>query len=665
MKQNKLKREKSPYLRSYADSPVNFYPWSYEAFEKALKEDKPIFLSIGYSSCHFCHVMKEESFYDEEVAKILNENFISILIDREERPDIDNFYMNLSFYLTNKGGWPLTIIMTPDKKPFFISTYIPKTQKFGLRGIIDILEEIIKLWKEKKEEIKTYADNIIKNFERQEKLLPIEIEIKKEEFNCIFDRLFLYYEENFDEINGGFGYSPKFPTPQNNYFLLRYYKVKGEKRALLMVEETLKNLRKGGIFDQIGFGFFRYSVDKEWKIPHFEKMLYDQALLILSYLETYQVTKNDFYLKTALEIFEFLEREMKHKDGAYFTSIDADSEGIEGKYYLWNYEELEKNLDKEEFDFIKKYFEINKEGNFENKIIFHSKKLIEEENQKTWKNIRKKLLKIREKRIRPFTDYKILTDWNSLLMISLLKLYKVTGEEKFLNSALNIYNFIKNNLIKNKKIFHENIEGETNLEGFLDDYSFFIWALIELYETIFDNKILEDIVYYTDYVIEKFLNKENYIFNFTETEKNDLPFENQSIFESSYPSGNSVMLSNLIKLYFITGEEKYYNFSNKALKTLFNFLKEAPYAFSFLLSNIFYFNENTQLVILGNVKDAIELNLEINKTFEPFTLLILKQKEDEIYKKIDEKTTYFLCKNFSCDLKTLDKNLILNKIIGV
>ena len=348
-KYNRLIKEKSPYLQQHASNPVDWYPWSQEAFNKAKKENKPIFLSIGYSTCHWCHVMAHESFEDLEVAKILNKNFVCIKVDREERPDIDKTYMNVCQLITGRGGWPLTIIMTPDKEPFFAATYIPKETRFGIKGLLSLIPEIRNLWKNKNKnllksasEITTALQNISKSSGGQELSLIV--------LDSTYDQLF----NSFDEIYGGFGSQPKFPTPHNILFLLRYWKRTGNTYSLKMVINTLEQMRQGGIYDHIGFGFHRYSTDRKWILPHFEKMLYDQALLIIAYTEAYQVTKKPIFKKTAKEIIKNVICDMTSEEGGFYSAEDADSEGKEGKFYTWDYYELKQVLTSEEFDLVNK-----------------------------------------------------------------------------------------------------------------------------------------------------------------------------------------------------------------------------------------------------------------------------------------------------------------------
>ncbi|MFW9897596.1 MAG: thioredoxin domain-containing protein, partial [Candidatus Thorarchaeota archaeon] len=442
---NHLSNEKSPYLIQHSNNPVDWYPWGEEAFNKAKREDKPIFLSIGYSTCHWCHVMAHESFENYEVADLMNEVFVSIKVDREERPDIDKIYMTVCQMMTGSGGWPLTIIMTPDKKPFFAGTYFPKTTRFGRIGLIDLSNRIKILWNNQRVEIMNSANQITFNLTNIDQESPGE-KLSEYSLKKAYDML----SKQYDEINGGFGNRPKFPTPHNLIFLLRYWKRTGEKKALDMVKGTLQAMRNGGIYDHIGFGFHRYSTDSSWLVPHFEKMLYDQALIAIAYIEAYQATKNPKYKQTAQEIFTYVIRDMRSLEGGFYSAEDADSEGEEGKFYVWSEQELENILETKELDLIKEIFNINKEGNYldestgkrTRKNILHIKRTYEKD---ILKSVKSKIFAEREKRIHPHKDDKILTDWNGLMIVALAKGAVAFRDNKYLKVAKKSIDFIFSN----------------------------------------------------------------------------------------------------------------------------------------------------------------------------------------------------------------------------
>ncbi|MDX1587174.1 MAG: thioredoxin domain-containing protein, partial [Balneolaceae bacterium] len=453
--QNRLADEKSPYLLQHADNPVNWYPWGEEAFTKAKEEDKPIFLSIGYATCHWCHVMAHESFEDEGVAEMMNRVFVNIKVDREERPDIDNTYMTVCQMLTGSGGWPLTIIMTPDKKPFYAATYIPKSGRYGRPGMRELIPRINGLWENDREKVHNSAEEIIQAFQKSNRQKPGE-----EVSTQLLDKAFQVYSKQYDEDHGGFGSSPKFPSPHNLMYLLRYWHRSKNERALKMVTDTLDAMRKGGLFDQVGYGFHRYSTDAEWLVPHYEKMLYDQAMLVMAYTEAWQATGNLRFKKTARHTIEYVLRDMQDSGGAFYSAEDADSEGEEGKFYIWSVDEIRETLPGPEAELAIEVFNLTEDGNYTDeasrqqtgKNILHYTKPIEElaeerdmpveKLQNKLDDIRKQLYRKREQRERPLLDDKILTDWNGLMIAALAKSGRAFDEEKQIEAAEQAYAFI-------------------------------------------------------------------------------------------------------------------------------------------------------------------------------------------------------------------------------
>jgi uncharacterized protein YyaL (SSP411 family) len=663
-KPNRLINEKSPYLLQHAYNPVDWYPWCDEAFERAKIEDKPIFLSIGYSTCHWCHVMEKESFEDEEVAKILNENFIPIKVDREERPDIDTVYMTICQAMTGHGGWPLTIIMTPDKKPFFAGTYIPKHSRYGRIGLIELLQKVVEIWKENKDKVISLAEQITNEIK--------EALEKVEKGNIIDETIFtLAYkelEENFDPEYGGFGEAPKFPTPHNLMFLLRYWKRTGNAKAIDMVEQTLKGMWLGGIYDQIGFGFHRYSTDRKWLIPHFEKMLYDQALISLACIETYQATGKEKYAVLCSEVFSYVIDNLTNTDGGFFSAEDADSEGEEGKFYLWEYSELEKILNQSELNFVIENFNIRKDGNYIDELkrsrtgknIFHLSSELEGEKRKIWESIRLKLLQHRNNRIRPLKDDKILTDWNGLTISSLAKGYLTFGVEDYIKIAEKSANFILKNMLTNDgKLLHRFRDGEAKINGHLDDYAFLAWGLIELYEATFKTNYLKKAIELTNKMIELFWDENNGGFFLSENE--DVLFKQKEIYDGAIPSGNSVALLVLIKLSKITGRSDLNELTFKLVETFSGTVSKHPSAYTFFLSAFdFLIGPSFEIIIVGKSSDDIsKIQKLLNSKFIPNKILLYKptDREDEInliapflthYKEIDGKTTIYICTNYEC-----------------
>lgn len=666
---NKLINEKSPYLLQHAHNPVDWYPWNEEAFTRAKLENKPIFLSIGYSTCHWCHVMEKESFEDENVANILNKYFISIKVDREERPDIDMIYMNFCMMLTGSGGWPLTIFMTPDKKPFYAGTYFPKENKYGRIGLIELLLKIVNLWKNDHKSIIDSSEQIFNLLNQS-----TTKQVKKENLNPqILKEAYHTFKNRYDSINGGFGKSPKFPTPHNYIFLLRYYHHTGDKLALQMVEHSATKMRLGGIFDQIGYGFHRYSTDENWLVPHFEKMLYDQALMAYMYIELYQLTKNNFYKNVVEEIFEYVLRDMTGEDGGFFSAEDADSEGKEGKFYLWKYEELKSILGNEANIFID-VFNVTENGNFHSELHSHGenilylkktlheiaseKKITESKIEK----IRKILFDYRKKRIPPLKDDKILTDWNGLMIAAMAYAAQVFKSEKYLQTASNATKFILDNMIKEHGcLYHRYRDKDISFEGNLDDYAFLIWGLLELYQSSFEVKYLKEAITLQDTQIKKFWDDTDGGFFFTEKKQTeDLIQRPKVCHDSAIPSGNSISLNNLLKLYYITGNTVYLEYSHKLIKYCAGEVNSSPYYYTMLLSAYLYLNSPSQeIVIVGNKNEAEAIINIINQKYNPYRIIILKSEDegfDEIapftteMKKIQNKPTVYICENFTCKL---------------
>ena len=677
-KKNHLSSEKSPYLILHAENPVDWFPWGEEAFNKAKEEKKPIFLSIGYSTCHWCHVMAHESFEDEEVAELMNEIFVSIKVDREERPDIDKIYMTVCQMMTSSGGWPLTIIMTPDKKPFFAGTYFPKETRFGRIGLIDLIKRIKDLWTNQRTEIINSADQITFSLQNIDQESPGEI-FSESTLKKAYKQLLI----QFDSVNGGFGDRPKFPTPHNLIFLLRYWKRTGNEKALEMIETTLQAMRKGGIYDHVGFGFHRYSTDSNWLVPHFEKMLYDQALIAIVYIEAYQATKKDFYRKTAQEILSYVLRGMTSPEGGFYSAEDADSEGEEGKFYVWSKEEIKQILQKDGLDLAIKIFNIDEAGNYleeasgkkTGKNILHLKKLPDIESLEEIEKIRLILFKKREKRIHPHKDDKILTDWNGLIIAALAKAAVIFQEKKYLDIAKNAVNFILSKLRdSNKKILHRYKDSSAEIQGYLTDYAFFIWGLIELYEATFDIFYLETALELHQIQIEDFWDENIGGFYFTAKSSEQLLTRQKEIYDGAIPSGNSIAMLNLLRLSNIT---RNYELEEKAdiLSRVFSSKIEAsPLAYTqFLVAIDFAIGPTYSLVIAGDsdAKDTNELIRIIQKEYIPNKVIIHRNTEGEssrmdglsnfiqFFIKLDDKATGYVCINKTCKPATSDPEEII------
>lgn len=672
---NHLANEKSPYLLQHAGNPVEWHPWGNEAFEKAKLEDKPIFLSIGYSTCHWCHVMAHESFEDEKIAKLMNETFVSIKVDREERPDIDGIYMTICQMLTGNGGWPLTIIMTPDKMPFFAGTYLPKQEKFGRIGMIELISKIKQLWQEQRNDILKSANEITEALKKEDSA----VDRKDIPYSILFETAYKNFVNRFDNQYGGFGTVPKFPMPHNLIFLLRYWKRNNKNQALSMVEQTLQKMYSGGIYDNVGFGFHRYSTDREWLVPHFEKMLYDQALLSVAYTETFLVTKNIFYQKVAEEILTYVLRDMTSPSGGFYTAEDADSEGIEGKFYLWTANEIRNILGKDAEIFIR-IFNVEQNGNWTeqasgnkngtnilssrrapdeiNKIAIEFNLLPHELKIKIEKS-RKKLFEQREKRIHPYKDDKILTDWNSLMIIAFAKAYQAFDKKEYLDAAENAAKFIfKNLMLNNGSLLHRFRDGESGIHGNLDDYAFFIAALIDLYEASFNTEYLEKAISLNDYMIKHFWDESGGGFFFVDNNTKDLLIRQKEIYDGAVPSGNSVAMLNLLKLGRITGNTNLETMAQSIASAFSKSLLNMPSAFTQSLIALNFASGSIEVVIAGEKDsgDTNEMIKKIRSIFYPNKIILFKDNEklNKIapftadQKMIRGKATVYVCTNFTC-----------------
>ncbi len=686
---NRLKDEKSPYLLQHADNPVDWFPWGEEAFEKAKEEGKPIFLSIGYSTCHWCHVMEYESFEDKEVAKLMNEAFISVKVDREERPDIDNVYMTVC-HLLNEGscGWPLNIIMTPDKKPFFSATYIPKESRFGRLGMMELVPKIDDVWKNDRKKVLNSAQNITLALQKASDSSEII-----ETTNLNEKTLTLAYNQllsRFDKDNGGFGSAPKFPSPHQLLFLLRYHVRSGNQVALDMVEKTLMAMGKGGIYDHVGFGFHRYSTDAGWLVPHFEKMLYDQALIAMAYTEAFQLTRKNYYKEKSEKIFEYLLRDMTSSEGGFFSAEDADSEGEEGKFYVWTISEVKKVLDTEEADLVIKVYNLTDEGNFHDEAsgkktgenIFNLKESISELAVKfemkpsvlaqKLESAREKLFEHREKRGHPYKDDKILTDWNGLMIAALSKAAVAFDNPRYGKAASRAIEFVNKKLVSNKRLLHRYREGDAGLTSSVDDYAFFIWGLLEYYEFSYDVNYLKQAIQLNEILIKYFWDENNGGFYFTPNDGEKLITRQKEIYDGAIPSGNSVAMLNMLRLGRITANTDFEEKANKIAEAFSGSISGGPISFSMHMNALdFALGPSYEIVVVGdkNSDETQKLLQNLNSRFIPNKVVLLKNNESELegvapytkgQKKINEKATVYVCQNYVCKLPTNDPDRMLS-----
>jgi uncharacterized protein YyaL (SSP411 family) len=685
---NHLRNETSPYLRQHADNPVDWYPWGIEVFEKAQREDKPIFLSIGYSTCHWCHVMAHESFENPEVARLMNETFVCIKVDREERPDIDKVYMSACQVMTGSGGWPLTIIMTPDKKPFFAATYIPRESRFGLVGMTELIPHIKELWATRRGEALNLSDKIAAALQQTSQDTAGE-ELDEETLKVAYEQL----ADHFDGQHGGFSRAPKFPVPHNLLFLLRYWKRSGNKAALDMVEKTLQAMRCGGIYDHIGFGFHRYSTDSQWLVPHFEKMLYDQAMLAMAYTEAYQATGKEDYEKIAREIFTYVLRDMTVPEGGFCSAEDADSEGEEGKFYLWTQEEVRRTLSNEEADFAAQVFDIEKDGNFAEETtgrksganILHLGKPLEEiasdlnlsqqDLQARLEVIRQKLFAYREKRVHPMKDNKILTDWNGLMIAALAKGAQAFDEPQYAEVAYRTADFILANMRKaDGRLWHRYRDEWAGVDANLDDYAFLVWGLIELYEATFDASHLESALELTGDMVRHFWDEDGGGFYFVADDGESLFGRKKEIYDSAIPSGNFVAMLNLLRLGRMTGNSDLEEKASKIGRAFSRDVKQSPAAHTQLMVALdFGIGPCYEVVIAGNAQaeDIKAMVKTLRTRFLPNKVVLLNPSDQESpaigqlaeftknQPSIGGKATAYVCLNYNCKSPTTDINKML------
>lgn len=633
---NMLKNETSPYLLQHSENPVNWYPWRQEAFEKARAEDKPIFLSIGYSSCHWCHVMAHESFESLKTAEILNEKFISIKVDRDERPDIDSVYMSVCQAFTGSGGWPMSIFMTWDKKPFFAGTYFPPYSRNGMPGFFELLNAISSQWQNNRYKLINSADMIIKQLKMQ------DIHNKPVNGNPIEEAVQIF-SESFDSVNGGFGSAPKFPSPHNLMFLTMYAYLTNNDKALHMVEKTLIQMRKGGIFDQIGCGFSRYSTDNLYLTPHLKKMLYDNALMIISYSAVYSITKNNIYLNTAEKTADYVLREMTSTEGGFYSAQDADSEGVEGKYYTFSLKEILSVLGEEGGRKFAGLFDITEAGNFESGNIpnlLKSNDLTSDLSEEI-----KKLYNYRKNRMKLRIDDKILVSWNSMMISALSILYRISGNEKYLNSAKKSQKFIENNLCKNKRIYTSFRNGNRSGKSFLDDYAYYISALTELYNSTLNKDYLNKAEFFCSEAVKLFADNKNGGFYLSEINNCELFINPKETFDGAVPSGNSIMAYNFVRLYQLTEKDIYRDLIERQNKFMSVSSRNYPAGHCmFLLAKLIY--ENPPEHIIAVVKEMQDI--EKIKKIPKLLINIIPITECENYPLLNDKTTYYICKNHVC-----------------
>ena len=673
---NRLINETSPYLQQHAYNPVDWYSWGEEAFAKAKREDKPILLSIGYSACHWCHVMEHESFEDEETAAMMNENFVNIKVDLEERPDVDQIYMTFVQLTSGHGGYPLNVFLTPDKLPFFGGTYFPPVRRYNMPSFQQILSSISEAWSERRDELLHSANDILGEIRRVGLAETSAGELSKDQLDSAFQS----FTRNFDAVNGGFGGAPKFPSPMSLEFLLRYYKQTGNENALEMVRKTCTKMAQGGIYDQLGGGFHRYTVDAIWLVPHFEKMLYDNAQLARIYLHLFQVTKDEFYKRIAVETLEYVEREMLDERGGFYSTQDADSEGVEGKFFVWTPKEIEELLGEEDARVFNFYYDVSEEGNFEEKNILNVKytlsevaqvlRITEEKLKDILERGREKMFEEREKRVKPFRDEKVLTAWNGLMLATFAEASAVLEREDFLQIARKNADFILENLQKDGFLLRTWKDGEAKLNAYLEDYANFADGLIELFQVSGEVKYLKEAKRLADLMITEFWDEDAGAFYFTSKDHEELLMRSKDFYDNAAPSGNSVAADVLLKLAHLVGDEKYQRFAVTVLRLVAPQIRRYPQAFGRALSVLdFYLYPTKEIVILG-AKDN-ELEREVWREFLPDKVVVLAENAEENAsfipllegrKMIGAKPTAYVCENFTCQKPVNEKESLREQL---
>jgi uncharacterized protein len=699
-KQNRLINESSPYLLQHAYNPVDWYAWGDEALQRAKNEDKPIFISIGYSACHWCHVMAHESFEDEAIASLMNEKFINIKIDREERPDLDDIYQRVAQLATGNGGWPLSVFLTPEQKPFYVGTYFPKDSRYGMPGFGTILVQLSEAYTNRKQEIQSATAEFMHALTSSARDIQFsqagQQDVISKTGRSTLEEAAIGLIHMADNIYGGFGQAPKFPNVSNLLFLLRYYDISGINRFRDFVIFTADKMIRGGIHDQLGGGFARYSTDQRWQIPHFEKMLYDNALLTQLYAELYQVSRNKRYLETAEKILGYVIREMTSPSGGFYSAQDADSDGEEGKFYTWSKQEIIHSIgdEKEDADIFCEYYGITEAGNFEGKNILHITKSTEEiarrygksleEIEQLLQRISEILFTIREKRIKPGRDDKILTSWNGLMISAFAKVYRITNNPKYLNYATRGIEFIEDKIgTSDGRLRRTFKDGVSKLNAYLDDYAFYISALLDVFEVDTNSRYIEKAISYADFMIKHFWDEKRENFFFTSDDHEQLIVRTKSLYDLAIPSGNSMAASALLRLYHMTRNSDYLLKAEQIMSTGAKAAAENPFGFGQLLNAVYlYIKKPIEITIIGtNIEKATDserMSNWLGKQFIPNSIIAIVKNQSQLEglstypffegkkvdynKQTDKISAYnvplgaehaFVCKDFSCSVPIL------------
>ncbi|MDX8412408.1 MAG: thioredoxin domain-containing protein [Mariprofundaceae bacterium] len=679
---NRLIHESSPYLQQHAHNPVDWYPWGEEAFARAARENKPILLSIGYSTCHWCHVMAHESFEDPEVAALINRVFVAIKVDREERPDIDQVYMTVAQMMTGSGGWPLNVMMTPDKRPFYVATYVPKHSRNGRVGLMELIPSVEKAWKDQRREIDDSADRITAMLGQINEVKATGVGIGRQALDEAFEQLL----QNYDGEYGGFGQTRKFPQPHNLRYLLRYWRQSGDARALAMVQHTLNAMRRGGIYDQSGFGFHRYATERAWRLPHFEKMLYDQALISMVYIEAYLATGETSYADTVREVFTYVMRDMISPEGVFYSAEDADSEGEEGLFYLWTPEEIRVLLGEETAALFTQVYGIEPGGNFEEEatgektgrnILIQSASWIElakrldmpeDRLRRSMAEAGETLLKARSLRQRPHLDDKALTDWNGMMIAALAMGAAALGEPKYMAAAERAASFILKRMRgKDGRLLHRYRNGDAGIVATLDDYAFFVWGLLELYEAGFDPAMLRAALELNRIMLADFEDENGGGLFLTADDAEALLVRPKDVGDGAAPSGNAVALLNLLRLARITGDAGLEAKAASIIQAFAGSVGASPGAYAhFMMGVDASLGDGVEVVIAGDPRadDTQAMLAALRQRFLPHAVIVLKPAGEagkeiarlapftKYQQPLEGKAAAYVCRNFTCKQPT-------------
>jgi len=663
---NHLIHETSPYLLQHAHNPVDWYPWGDEALQKAKTENRPILLSIGYSACHWCHVMERESFEDEKIAALMNDLFVNIKVDREERPDLDEIYMNAVQMLTGRGGWPMTVFLTPEGKPFYGGTYFPPEDRYGVPGFPKILQGVANAYREKPHEVERSVGQILTGLQR----MSLSTESQQSFSSDIIAQSVERLTQAYDTDHGGLGKAPKFPNVGVYELFLRHYHRSKANRFLDMVTHTLTKMAQGGIYDHLGGGFHRYSVDEKWLVPHFEKMLYDNAQLVRIYAQVYRVTGEPLFKQVVDETMTYLTREMLHSEGGFYSTQDADSEGEEGKFFVWTEAEVTRILGEEPSEIFCRIYDVSEEGNFEGKNILHPILTLEQASKLFRRDLKAieslvsdakmKLFQEREKRIKPFRDEKILTSWNGLMLSGLAEAIKISGRPAYLEAADRTVDFIFTKMFRDGRLLHTYKDGTGKILGYLDDYAFLAAGLLDLFEATVNRMHLDRALKLAVTMLDEFWDEAGAGFFYTGRAHEQLIARSKPIFDASIPSGNAVATQVLLRLYHYTETENYLKSAERILRAYYDTMENQPFGFAHMLAALdFYLQKPKEIVLVGDKKDpkTAELLTKIHSLYVPNMTLQLASPVESLEKissllagkkQIADKPTVYVCHNFTC-----------------